>query len=259
MTPDAILHALRTPTRHLPTAALVAAMDQPEAVVPGLLALVDEALADPEVAEHDGHLYALYLLAQFREPRALEPALTLLRLPADLQECLLGDCLNEGMPSILASLCVEAPSTLEVTAADPALDPLARSVAMDALLVLGFEGHLDEPAFRKALDRLLGLYEARGREESPEAWAFLMATFSTAGYPEYLPRLRAAYEAGLVDAEILDLEDLEAALRRSPAHYRRRFLRSHHTVRDAVLDLEEQSWLFVEEAVEAAENEEDET
>ena len=83
----------------LPSRAILAAMAQPEAVTPDLLALLDEVLANPaaflEEQDHYGHLYALLLLAQFRVPEALP------RLFADEDE-LEGEDLADAPPPLSA-------------------------------------------------------------------------------------------------------------------------------------------------------------
>ncbi|BDU72273.1 DUF1186 domain-containing protein [Mesoterricola silvestris] len=246
MTPSDILAELELPYDGLPEAALLEAMEQPGAVIPGLLTILGEAAADPmaylDATGSNAHLYALYLLAQFREPRALEPLLSMLRLPADQQDALLGDLLTEGVPSLLASLCIGTPAVLEATAADPALDPYVRGAAMDALLVLSFQGHLPEDKLLRAFDVLLATFEARGPAEDPTAWAFLIIALETAGFAAFLPRLREALRRGRVDRELVDPDELEDAITRYNAHERRRFLLTHHLVEDALLSLEELHW-----------------
>jgi hypothetical protein len=247
MKPDAILAELELPWDTIPEEAILEAMEQPEAVTPGLLAILEEILADPaaylDQVETDAHLYALYLLAQFREPRALPLALDLLRLPQDQQDALLGDLVTEGMPSILASLCVDAPSTLEAAAVDAGLDPYVRAAAMDALLVLAFQGHLPEDRFMATFDRILSAFEARGGEEDRAAWACLADVLEIAGLDPFLPRIQDACARGVVDLEIVDPGDLAADISRHKAHKRRRFLRTHHLVDDALLSLEDLPWL----------------
>jgi len=246
MTPSDILAELELPYDGLPEAALLEAMDQPAAVIPGLLTILEEAAADPmdymDAAGSNAHLYALYLLAQFREPRALAPLMAMLRLPAEQQDALLGDLLTEGVPSLLASLCLGAPEVLEAAADDVDLDPYVRGAAMDALLVQSFQGHLPEARLMRSFDALLSAFEARGPAEDPTAWAFLVIALETAGFAPFLPRLQDACARGRVDRELVDADELEEALTKHNAHQRRRFLLTHHLVEDALLSLEELHW-----------------
>jgi len=254
MTPSDILAELELPCSGLPEAALLEAMEQPQAVIPGLLTILEEVAADPEAfldaSESNAHLYALYLLAQFREPRALAPLMALLRLPVDTQDALLGDVLTEGVPSLLASLALGTPEILEAAAADADLDPYVRGAAMDALLVQSFQGHLPEKRLMGIFDALLSALEARGPAEDPLAWAFLVIALETAGFAPFLPRLRDAFARGRVDRELVDPDELEEAITRHNAHERRRFLLTHHLVEDALLSLEELHWPGDEEGPE---------
>jgi hypothetical protein len=71
MTIEDIKTQLETHERTFPEAALRAAMAQREAIMPLLLVCLQATADDPhKVAQTDGamlHLYAMYLLAQFRE------------------------------------------------------------------------------------------------------------------------------------------------------------------------------------------------
>ena len=254
MNPALILTELRTPGSGLPERAILAAMDDPPAITPGLLAFLEEALADPlgymDEAGHSAHIIALYLLAQFREPRALPPLLAMVRLTEEEQDALLGDLITEGLASLLATLCAEETGPLEDLATDPGVDLYVRNAAMDALLVLGFQGILEPERFQELFGNLLATFEERGREEDSLAWANLVSSCAIAGFRSFLPRLQEAYARGLVDEDIMDLEDLEEALARNQAHYQRRFLKDHHTIEDALLELEDHPWLVDVDATE---------
>ena len=235
----------------LPSRAILAAMAQPEAVTPDLLALLDEVLANPaaflEEQDHYGHLYALLLLAQFRVPEALPRALALLRLPETEAEWLLGDFLTEAMASVLASLALADPAPLVAAALDRELDPFARAAAMDALLVQGFQDILSPDQTLRTFDGLLAAFEARGAAEDPIAWALLVGTLATGGFQPFQARLEAAFDQGWVDTEIILRGHIAEDLHTNQAHNRRRFLRRTHLVEDALLELEALPWLFADE------------
>ena len=74
MTISEILKELEPCTERFPKAAMQAAIEQREAITPELLRVLENAAENPVkvVAQPDYmlHLFALYLLAQFREKRA---------------------------------------------------------------------------------------------------------------------------------------------------------------------------------------------
>ncbi|MBM3900716.1 MAG: DUF1186 domain-containing protein [Verrucomicrobia bacterium] len=83
MTPIEILTGLKADSAEFPETAARAAIEQQESVAPFLLEMMEATAADPEGLSHLGNdkslLIATYLLAQFRESRALEPLCRVLR------------------------------------------------------------------------------------------------------------------------------------------------------------------------------------
>ena len=51
------------------------------------------------------HLYAMFLLAQFRETRAYPFVVRFASLPGDLLDSLCGDFITEDLGAVLASVC----------------------------------------------------------------------------------------------------------------------------------------------------------
>ena len=241
MTPAQVIQELRLAGSPIPFKALNAAMDQPDAAIPGLLAILEELLADPggcaEDEDFNGHFPALFLLAQFRETRALPLIQALLRLPDELQDALLGDLVTEGLASLLASTCGGDPGPLTGLAADPALNPFVRGAAMDAILVLAFQDRIPRERMEGCFATLFRQFEARGEGEDPVAWALLASCMIPARVPALVRRLVAAFERGVVDEDIITLEDVQDALTLNEGHGRRSFLQDHHLVEDAILEL----------------------
>jgi hypothetical protein len=226
-----------------------AAMDHPETVIPGLLGIVEEVLAEPgrfaQDADYIGHIRALLLLAQFREAKAFPLVQSFLHLPEDTQEELIGDLVSEGMPSLLASTCGGDTETLVALASDSALDPMARAAAMDALLVLGFQGAVAWDRMMGCFEALLRVFEFRGKEEDAAAWAFLACCVADGHLLPLVPPLEDSFHREWIDADIITPGSLEESLRLNAGHLRRRFLRSHHLVEDAILDFQRLEAFFV--------------
>lgn len=91
--------------------AVEAAVARKDEIIPELLRVLEE-IADPiQAAEIDAegeymaHLYAMYLLAQFRETRAYPLLVRIALLPDDLLESFFGDSITESLGSVLASVC----------------------------------------------------------------------------------------------------------------------------------------------------------
>ena len=107
---ETIKKELEFNTGKFPREALQAAIEQRDAITPVLLAALQEAADDP--AEIDRrqtnyilHIYAMYLLAQFREQAAYPLLVKFFSTPGEITLDLTGDVVTEDLCRILASVC----------------------------------------------------------------------------------------------------------------------------------------------------------
>src|SRR5260370_26062291 len=104
---DAIISELDGPFHQLPEKAIQAAQLQKEAIIPGLIALIEDATRAVQAGREvktNGHFFALYLLAEFRACEALPAILKPISLPYKGPSELFGDAIHEGIPKALAVL-----------------------------------------------------------------------------------------------------------------------------------------------------------
>ncbi|GHV75999.1 hypothetical protein AGMMS49942_08200 [Spirochaetia bacterium] len=100
MTVDEIIKALTLFDHHLPRQALAEAIEQRDAVVPYLLEALDYVYDHVEQPMKDStpyelHLYAMFLLAQFREKRAFPKLIRILTLEKEQVDFVFRDTLTE--------------------------------------------------------------------------------------------------------------------------------------------------------------------
>jgi hypothetical protein len=80
-----------------------------EEVTPELLRILEETVNRAAQIDADGdymgHLYAMFLPAQFRESCAYPLVLRFALLPEDVQYSLCGDFITESFGQVLASVC----------------------------------------------------------------------------------------------------------------------------------------------------------
>ena len=138
--------------------AVEAAIARRDEIIPELL-LVLEEIADPEIAadlnadgDYMAHLYAMFLLAQFRETRAYPLMVRIALLPRDLLESLFGDCITEDFGRVLASVCDGNLEGIQSIIENADADEWARGAALGALVTLVAAGI-------KTRDEILGYYE----------------------------------------------------------------------------------------------------
>lgn len=215
MTMPEILSSLEFYTGKFPEEAMRAAMEQREAITPELLRVL-QAVADdaPNYAPKTNymlHLYALYLLAQFREKRAYPIVLKLISWPGEKTvEDLLCDTVTEGLPSILASVYDGNLEGLMQVALNDQAYCFVRSSVMDAIVVLYFEHLITREQIVSAFRRF---YQELKQEGDPQPWNGLVSSTADAGLTELLPEMREAFAKGLVDEMCTDLEYEEKKIR----------------------------------------------
>jgi hypothetical protein len=102
-----MLQQFATTTGTFPREAVAQAIAQREAITPELLRVLVEAqhnIADLPESDAMAHIYAMYLLAQFREPRAYPLMVEFLSVPGDIALDTTGDVATEDLGRILASV-----------------------------------------------------------------------------------------------------------------------------------------------------------
>jgi hypothetical protein len=150
------------------------------------------------------HLFALYLLAQFRETRALPLIDRLFRNPE--YEALTGEVVTEDLGRLLASTCGENLAPIHALIEDPALDEWVRSAALRAMGVLLFTGGQS----REEISAYYGTLFTGKLERKPSfLWNALISACTDFGMSEHLEAIRAAYAEGLCDPWVDRLEDVE--------------------------------------------------
>src|ERR1035438_2933324 len=117
MTISEILKDLEPYTGRFPMKAMEAAIEQREAITPELLRVLEAVAEDPlafaKRQDYMLHLFAMHLLAQFREKRAYAPIVKIFSAPGDTPFDLAGDTVTEGLKRILGSVYDGNPGLLE--------------------------------------------------------------------------------------------------------------------------------------------------
>jgi hypothetical protein len=213
MTVAEILKELELCTGRFPRRAIEQAVAQREVVTPELLRVLDEVAADPEAfALRDDymlHLFAMYLLAQFREKRAYRPIVKIFSTPGDVPEELAGDTVTEGLHQILGSVYDGDPEPLHGLIEDANVYEYVRSAALDALIVLWAS---DQMPREEVVGYFRSLFHGKLERCFSYAWSALVGVVADLSAHELLEEVRQAYADGLVDPSFERLEEIERAL-----------------------------------------------
>jgi len=191
--------------------AVEAAIARKDEVIPELL-LVLEEIADPELAagldadgEYMAHLYAMYLLAQFRETRAYPLMVRIALLPSDLLESLFGDSISEGLGPALASVCDGNLEGIQSIIESPTAFEWSRSAALGALATLVGAGIKSR---EEILSYFAELFHGKLTDKNDVVWSELVAYSTDLFAPELLGEIEKAYEDGLVDPGFIGLREV---------------------------------------------------
>jgi len=248
MTVEEILNALSHKDNKFPREALEQATAQKEEITPHLLKILERAADDPDGAlgqEDSSYLYALYLLAQFRETRAYPLIVRIASLPPETVDELLGDTITEGLPKILASVCGGDTSLITRLAENSEAEKFTRGSALSSLLALVLNGDKSRDEVMSYYSRL---FDAMLKEEPSEAREVVLTTLThcaTELCPEELyDRIKDAFENELIDEFMTDLEDVNemVAQGKEAVLPRLREDRHYRLVESAIKEMEWWAW-----------------
>ncbi len=178
---------------HFPREALEAAIAQPEAVTPHLLAVLEDEsrLLERLEAENDYMLpiYAFFLLSQFRETRAYPLIVAFFSQPGERPIDVTGDFVTEDLGRVLASVSGGDPGPMKTLIENPQVNEYTRSSVMDGLLAFFVEDDITREA---VIAYFRELYRGGLERDYSHAWNALVS-HSTHLYPEELmPEIRQA-------------------------------------------------------------------
>jgi Protein of unknown function (DUF1186)/SEC-C motif len=235
MTLPEILKELEPYTGRFPMQAMKAAVEQREAITPELLRVVEAVAEEPlEYAERKDymlHLFALFLLAQFREKRAYAPIVRMMGAPGETPFDLVGDTVTGGLNRILGSVYDGNPALLQGLVENEAVNEFVRSAALDTFLVLEHTGQMPRD---EVVDYFRSLFQGKLEREHSFVWDGLVCEVADLPAPELLEEVRWAYAEGLIDDTVADLKGIERDIAVPNPGRRKR----HHLIEDAISAME---------------------
>ncbi|MGH9751500.1 MAG: DUF1186 domain-containing protein [Blastocatellia bacterium] len=187
-----------------PRHALRQAVEKKDEIISHLLKALERAAADPEdvlEAEDDSHIYAMFLLAQFREKRAYPLIIKLASHPPELVDGLLGDIPTEDFANIIASVSLGDTSLIAELAANKEAEEFARAAAIRSWLALVVSG---ERSREEAVAYYKSLFEGGLEDKNEVVWSELVDAANDLYPEEVYDHIKKAYDDGLVDEFIVE-------------------------------------------------------
>lgn len=188
------------------------AIQMKEEITPHLIEILQRVLADPEAYGGDpdyiAQIYAVMLLAHFRETAAHKLIVDLFSLQPELVENLFEDVITEGLPAILFRTCGGNLEPIKSLVLNRQASVYCRGSAMRALAFAVAEGSASREEILAFLGTLL-----TGNEAEPDSpfWDFVASRIYDLHPAGMMDRIRAAYDSGLINEDYIGYRWFEEA------------------------------------------------
>jgi len=210
---EEIIERLKFYDGTFPRQALKEAVARREQVTPVLLQILEEAAHSVEdiyeQEDYMAHIYAMFLLAQFREKRAYPLVVDFFSAPGDISLEATGDVVTEYLDRILASVCGGDVSLIKRLAENEAADEYVRNAALESLVCLVATGQM---AREEVLAYYKSLFESGLSKQPLHFWAGLVSCCTDLYPEEVYSQIKQAFETDLIDEWIIDLDFVDEQL-----------------------------------------------
>jgi hypothetical protein len=194
-------------------AAVETAVARREDITPELLRVLEDTVNRASQLDAEGdymaHLYAMFLLAQFRETRAYPLVVRFASLPGDLLDSLCGDFITEDFDAVLASVCGGELAGIQSLVEKEGTDEWVRGAALSSLVTLVVAG-------QKSRDEIVSYFAGLFRGKLMRKWSHVwdaLVSYSSELYPaELLDDIERAYKEGLVDPGYIRFDNVKRDL-----------------------------------------------
>ena len=196
-----------------PKRALVSAIEKRDAIIPLLLAALQDITDDPESMLQEPHpmlpIYAMFLLAQFREQAAYPLLVKFFSTPGDISVNATGDVVTEYLDQILASVCHSDLEPIKRMIESPAVNEYVRSACLRTLVILVAQEMLPR---EHVVNYFSSLFHDKLAREPDFIWAALVSASCDLHPKELLQDIQQAYDEDLVDSWHINMDDIRDTL-----------------------------------------------
>jgi len=179
--------------------AMRAAIERREAITPELLRVLESVAAAPaDWAERKDNMlpmFALFLLAQFREMPSYPLIVNIVSAPGEIPFDLFGDTITEGLSQILASVYDGNPGPLQGLVESEQVNDFVRGAALNTFLVLD---HTEQMPRDKVVAYFSSLFHGKLPRAPSYAWSSLVCAVADLPAPELVEEVRQAEGARVV-------------------------------------------------------------
>lgn len=190
-----------------PKEAVDEAIELQKEITPHLMAIVQETAANPGkylLNNSMSHIYAVMLLAYFRESKAHQPIFELFSLPEHFISPLFEDLITEDLPTILVQTCGGSVEQIKQLILNKKAYEYCRSAAATALTYAVIEGYETR---ENAIQFLSSLFTGT-EDNNPDSsfWAMIVDDMVNLYAEEAISVIEKAFADDLIDEFFIDLD-----------------------------------------------------
>lgn len=236
-----ILSELKINKGFFPFEAVSAAIAQKDEITPELLSVLETDAQHPQHIENNPsymlHIYAMFLLAQFRENKSYPLIVKLFSHPDVDADLLAGDFVTENLCRVLATICDGDTSRIEQIIENKEIDQWVRVAGIHALVVLVVWG-------LKSRDSVLAYYKSlfagKLEREPIYVWGSLVSCCCDLGADEVYEDIKQVFDDQLIDPFFMDLDYVTHSLGIPWVERRRRLQADRHRslIDDTIADMQ---------------------
>lgn len=194
----------------LPEEAIQEARQHRELMIPRLieeLRMATSAARQGAPPKGNAHFFAIFLLTEFEAEEAFPAILEAFSLPGELPFDLFGDAVTSALARILARFAADRPQVVDTLIRDSDLNEYVRWEAAQCYVHFVRDGHLTRD---EAVERLGQHLRWAVGEKDVAVISCLISELAAFAPQEALADITQAYQLGLVDAFLIDLETVKS-------------------------------------------------
>ena len=219
---EEILSELENSTGKFPYQALGKAIEEREAITPLLLTTLSESKNNLEEiynkTEYILHIYALFLLAQFRESKAYPLIIEFFSIPGEKPMEVTGDVVTEDLSRILATVCEGKIEAIKRLIENREANEYVRGAALQSLVILVVQRIISRKQVVEYFKQLFSLLfknqsSTSTVEEEPDyIWTELVINASIIAPVELQEYIEQSLDEDLVEPFFFAKNDLDDCL-----------------------------------------------
>lgn len=206
-----VIEQLAVPGR-LPVEAIRTAQANRETMVPAFLRRIDDLLELRGPVDPNALFFMFHLLGEWREKSAYWPLAVFLRLPPDVLETILGDCITETSHRVMSAVFDGDPEPLYAIIRDREADEFVRAKMLQAITMLTRRGELPRDATAAFLR---DCYTQLDPQQDCYVWSGWLDAVAWLGLTELKPLVQQAFQRKSIDPDWLTFKDFEEELQYS--------------------------------------------